>query len=65
MHDDYRLARWPQVRPNWPKITYNVNYLEGHTLADPLERVDAYHWWLNLGSHTGITSAQQLAIWAG
>ena len=52
-----------QSNPSWPAITYNVNYLVGHTLADPLERYDALNWWLGRGGWTAITSAAQLAKW--
>lgn len=53
-----------QTFPSWPPITYNVNFQVGHTLEDPLERIDAYNWWLGRGSYTAYTSGYQISIWA-
>ena len=50
----------PQIFYLWPAITYNVDFLVGHTLEDPLEREDAINWWLGLGDYTAITSTSKL-----
>ena len=63
MEDD-RLVAWMQAMPDWPPITYNVDFNVGHTLEDPLERIDAINWWLGLGSWTEVTSSRQISIWA-
>lgn len=53
-----------QAFPDWPPITYNVDYQVGHTLEDPLERSDAFNWWLGRGSWTEFTPGYQISAWA-
>ena len=55
---------WWQVFYNWPALTIQVDFLVGHTLQDPLERIDAINWWLKLGPYTAKTSQAQLNAWA-
>ena len=49
-----------QVRPTWPKIDYNLQFLIPHTLGDPLERTDTIRWWLGLGNYEQFMSLAQL-----
>lgn len=56
------VCTW-QIFYKWPRITYKVDFLVGHTLQDPLERIDAIHWWLGTGPYNLRTSAEQLAAW--
>ena len=53
-----------QAFPDWPPITYNVEFEVGHTLEDPLERIDAINWWLGTGSFTEFTPRAQISKWA-
>ena len=53
-----------QYYPKWPALTIEVGFFVGHTLQDPLERIDAINWWLGLGPYTAKTSQAQLNAWA-
>lgn len=53
-----------QVFHKWPTMTIEVGFFVGHTLQDPLERIDAINWWLALGPYTARTSQAQLNAWA-
>ena len=46
------LMAHAQAHPSWPAVVYNVRYRIPHDLSDPYERIDAIHWWLNLGGYT-------------
>lgn len=52
------------VFKDWPAIVVQVQYFVGHTLQDPLERIDALNWWLGRGPWTARTSVAQLIAWS-
>ena len=52
-----------QIRPTWPKITANTNFLVPHTLGDPQERWDAIRWWLKGGPYNICSSRAQMLAW--